>query len=296
MSAQPEERTRNGALVRIGELSRRTGVLADTLRAWERRYGLLSPARSEGGFRLYGRQDEERVRAMRSLLDSGLSAAEAARVAKLQTLPSTAAEAPSTAGADRRLQEALERFDEAEANAVLDEAVSALSVDALASQVILPALKHVGERWQRGEVSVGQEHFASNVVRGRLAGLARNWGAGSGPLALLACPPGELHDIGLLVFGLVLRARGWRIAYLGANSPVETVAEAAARLDPRAVVLTALADGPFRSAAGEIARLGRRSRVLLAGPGADESLTRLTSCELLPGDPVGAAQRLASDG
>lgn len=295
MSVQREETAPDRVLIRIGELSRRTGVPADTLRAWERRYGLLSPARSEGGFRLYHRQDEERVRAMRSLLDSGLSAAEAARVAKLQTLPSTA-EASSTAGADRRLEEALERFDEAEANAVLDEAVSALSVDALAGQVILPALKHVGERWQRGEVSVGQEHFASNVVRGRLAGLARNWGAGSGPLALLACPPGELHDIGLLVFGLVLRARGWRIAYLGANSPVETVAEAAARLDPRAVVLTALADGPFRSAASEIARLGRRSRVLLAGPGADESLTRRTSCELLPGDPVGAARRLASDG
>jgi DNA-binding transcriptional MerR regulator len=296
MSVQSEERTPGRVLIRIGELSRRTGVPADTLRAWERRYGLLSPARSEGGFRLYRRQDEERVRAMRSLLDSGLSAAEAARVAKLQPLPSTAAEASSTAGAGRRLQEALERFDEAEANAVLDEAVSALSVDALAGQVILPALKQVGERWQRGEVSVGQEHFASNVVRGRLAGLARNWGAGSGPLALLACPPGELHDIGLLVFGLVLRARGWRIAYLGADSPVETVAEAAARLDPRAVVLTALADGPFRSAAGAIARLGRRSRVLLAGPGADESLSRRTSCELLPGDPVGAAQRLASDG
>ncbi len=282
-------------LLRIGELSRRTGVHADTLRAWERRYGLLNPGRSEGGFRLYGSQDEERVHAMRGLLDSGLSAAEAARLARTRAQPSPPPDAPSTAGADRRLREALERFDEDEANAVLDEAVAVLSVEALAGRVVLPALKQVGERWERGEASVGQEHFASNVVRGRLAGLARNWGAGSGQLALLACPPGELHDIGLFVFGLVLRARGWRIAYLGANSPIETVGDAAARIDPSAIVLAAMAEAPFRSAAGEIARLGERRRVLLAGPGADDASARRAGAEMLPGDPIGAARRLAGD-
>jgi DNA-binding transcriptional MerR regulator len=282
-------------LLRIGELSRRTGVHADTLRAWERRYGLFSPKRSEGGFRLYDSADEERVHAMRGFLDSGLSAAEAARLARSRAQPSPPPDAPATAGADRRLREALEGFDEDEANAVLDEAVAAFSLEALASRVVLPALKQVGERWERGEASVGQEHFASNVVRGRLAGLARNWGAGSGQLALLACPPGELHDIGLLVFGLVLRSRGWRIAYLGANSPIETVADAAKQLDPNAIVLAAMTEAPFRSAAGEIAHLGKGSRVFLAGPGADDASARRAGAELLPGDPVDAARRLAGD-
>ncbi|MGA9634349.1 MAG: MerR family transcriptional regulator, partial [Solirubrobacterales bacterium] len=71
----------NAPRLRIGELSRRTGVRADTLRAWERRYELLRPERSDGGFRLYGRDDESRVRAMKALIDSGVSASEAARLA-----------------------------------------------------------------------------------------------------------------------------------------------------------------------------------------------------------------------
>lgn len=295
MSERKDEKN-DGPLLRIGELSRRTGVHADTLRAWERRYGLLSPARSDGGFRLYSGEDEERVRATRALIDSGLSAAEAARLARSGVVPSPSPGATSPANADRRLREALERFDEAEANIVLDEAIAALSVEALASRVVLPALEEVGERWERGEASVGQEHFATNVVRGRLAGLARNWGVGSGPLAILACPPGELHDIGLLVFGLVLRARGWRIAYLGANTPIASVTEAAERLAPRVVVLAALSEEPFSSAADEIARLGEGTRVLLAGAGADEASCSRANAELLSGDPVGAAEQLVGPG
>jgi DNA-binding transcriptional MerR regulator len=293
MFAQERERD-EGPLVRIGELSRRTGVNADTLRAWERRYGLLTPARSDGGFRLYSRGDEERVRAMRALIDSGVSASEAARLARSGAAPMPSPAEASSGGADRRLREALERYDEAEANAVLDDAIAALSLEALANRVVLPVLEEVGERWERGEASVGQEHFATNIVRGRLAGLARNWGAGSGPLAILACPPGELHDIGLILFGLVLRARGWRIAYLGANTPIDTVDDAVERLGPRAVVLAALSAEPFDSAAEEIARLAQRARLLLAGHGADEARAERAGAELLSGGPVGAADRLAA--
>jgi DNA-binding transcriptional MerR regulator len=281
-----------GPLLRIGELSRRTGVRADTLRAWERRYGLLQPARSDGGFRLYTGEDEQRVRDMRRLLDGGVSAAEAARLATAAIAPPPS-EAALPGEPERRLREALERFDEAEASAVLDEAIAALSVDALATRVVLPALRDVGERWERGETSVGQEHFATNLVRGRLASLARNWGVGSGPVAVLACPPGELHDVGLLVFGLVLRARGWRIAYLGADSPIASVAEVARRLAPQAVVLAALRSEPIAAVSDEIAALGEHARVLLAGSGADEAVSRKTNAELLHGDPVSAAQQLA---
>jgi DNA-binding transcriptional MerR regulator len=282
-----------GPLLRIGELSRRTGVRADTLRAWERRYGLLQPARSDGGFRLYTGEDEERIRAMRRLLDSGLSAAEAARLAASGASPPPPQ--PALPGApETRLREALERFDEAEATAVLDDAIAALSLDALASRVVLPALREVGERWERGETSVGQEHFGTNIVRGRLTGMARNWGAGSGPVAILACPPGELHDIGLLVFGLVLRARGWRIAYLGPNTPIPSIQEAAVSLRPRAVVLAALSKERLSAVADEIEALSDESPVLLAGSGADEGLSRRTGARLLPGDPVEAARQLAA--
>ena len=85
---------------------------------------------------------------------------------------------------------------------------------------------------QRGDASVAQEHFASGVLRGRLLGLARGWGLGLGPAAVLACLPGEQHDLGLIAFGLALRARGWRIVYLGPDAPIETVEDVSRRLEP----------------------------------------------------------------
>ena len=81
-------------------------------------------------------------------------------------------------------------------------------------------LKEVGDGWKRGEIEISEEHFASNLIRGRLLALARFWGRGTGPLALLACAPGEMHDITLLAFALVLRSHGWRILFLGADTPI----------------------------------------------------------------------------
>src|SRR4030095_13721315 len=98
----------------------------------------------------------------------------------------------------------------------------------------------LGERWATGEVSVAQEHFASNLLRGRLLGLAQGWGQGRGPRAILACVPGEHHELGLLVFAVALRRRGWRITYLGTDSPIEAVADLSLSLVPAVVVLLAM--------------------------------------------------------
>ena len=129
----------------------------------------------------------------------------------------------------RRLRRALEAFDEGAANAILDECLAGLSLARVIEDVIPAAMAEIGSRWQEGEATVAQEHFASSVVRGRLLGLARGWGAGAGPLALLACVAGELHDLGLIAFGLSLRQRGWRIAYLGADTPLDTLDDAVNR-------------------------------------------------------------------
>jgi DNA-binding transcriptional MerR regulator len=285
-------------LVRIGELSRRTGVGVDALRAWERRYGLLRPERSPGGFRLYGPGDEERVRAMKALIDSGVSAAEAARLAvpAPQTPAASArgrAESPDHAG---RLRAALERFDEADANAILDDALARFTVDAVASRVLLPVMHEIGDRWESGGISVAQEHFATGVLRGRMLSLGRNWGAGAGPLALLACPPGERHDLGLIAFGLVLRERGWRIAFLGSDTPIETIADAVGTLAPAAVVLAAVTAQPFEAVSAEIRDLARRVRVLIGGHGADDDLSERLGTVALEADPVRGAAQLAGSG
>jgi MerR family transcriptional regulator, light-induced transcriptional regulator len=281
-------------LLRIGELSRRSGVSPELLRAWERRYGLLRPTRSSGGLRLYSEDDLERVRVMQRHLSDGLAAAEAAALAARE--PEHERETPPLLPATARdeLAEALDAFDEPRAQAVLDRLLAVATVDAVLSDIVLPYLNELGERWERGEASVAQEHFASSVLGGRMLGLARGWGRGLGPVALLACLPGEQHELGLLAFGPALRSRGWRIAYFGANTPLDTVERAAAELEPRLLVVAALTDAPVRASAPELRSLSERWPLAVGGPGA-QRVTELGIDALgLPGDPVSEADRVTA--
>jgi MerR family transcriptional regulator, light-induced transcriptional regulator len=159
--------------LRIGELARRTGASPEVLRAWERRYGLLRPTRSQGGFRLYTAADEERIRRMREYLARGLAAAEAARLAvdaetpgpDADTTPAvlvpetTAAAPPPLEAAARELAGALDRFEEEQAHAVLDQLLAAYRIETILRDLLVPYLHELGERWARGEVSVAQEHL-----------------------------------------------------------------------------------------------------------------------------------------
>ena len=277
-------------VLRIGELSKRSGVSPELLRAWERRYGLLRPTRSPGGLRLYSLDDLERVRLMQGHLAGGLAAAEAAALAsRPEEHGAGARPALPAASALRDLAAALDSFDEPRAQAVLDDLLAAATVDALLTGVVLPYLRELGERWERGEASVAQEHFASAVLRGRLLGLARGWGRGLGPLALLACLPGEQHDLGLIAFGLALRARGWRVAYLGTDTPLDTLDGAARSLAPALVVVTAVDGRRVQPAAAELRDLAGRHRLALGGAGADEHTAAGLGAAFLGGDPVAAA-------
>jgi DNA-binding transcriptional MerR regulator len=275
--------------LRIGELSRRSGVSPELLRAWERRYDLLQPERSAGGLRLYSEADLERVRTMQRHISAGVAAREAAALATQTAAPATAFDA---AGARAELSRTLEAFDEPGAQAVIDGLLAVATVDTLLSTVVLPYLRELGDRWERGDVSVAQEHFASSVLRGRLLGLARGWGRGAGPRALLACPPGEQHDLGLIAFGLALRERGWRIDYLGPDTPIESIAEAAETIDPQLLVISAVTAEPLRQLSGEIAALAQHRTVAVAGAGiagfdAPGVLT-------LTGDPIAEADRVTA--
>jgi MerR family transcriptional regulator, light-induced transcriptional regulator len=308
MSADPDR-----PLLRIGELSRRVGVSDHLLRAWESRYGLLQPERSPGGFRLYSEADEWRVRRMQAYRADGLSAAEAARAALSATgaapaaLPSTgtpAAQAPPagtpapSAGTEPaalagQLQRALDAFDEPAAQAVLDRLLAELSVPAVLRDVMLPYLQDLGDRWQRGTATVAMEHFASNVIRGRLAGLARGWGSGRGPLALLACAPGEQHDLALMMFGIVLHGNGWRIDYLGANTPVTELARAAELARPDLTVLSATEPAALVPLQTDLAALARHGPLALAGPAVSAQIAAEVGARLMTADPVSEAERAA---
>jgi MerR family transcriptional regulator, light-induced transcriptional regulator len=279
--------------VRIGELSRRVGVSVELLRAWERRYGLLRPDRSNGGFRLYGDEDEARVRRMQSHLARGVAAAEAAELVLEAERSPEAAPAADSEAARGRLRAALESFDEAAANAALDDLLARLTLDTILRDVLIPYLHDLGTRWERGEVSVAQEHYASGLIRGRLLGLAREWGRGVGPLLLLTGAPGERHDLGLIAFGLAARARGWRVTFLGQDTPVPDVAAAAAELRPALVVVGATMRRRLTSAKEELRALGRSAPLAVAGSGANEAIALELGARLLEGDPISAADSLA---
>lgn len=279
-------------LLRIGELSRRVGVPVESLRAWERRYGLLDPSRTQGGFRLYGEDDVARVLAMRANLERGLFAAEAARLALADEVGDDPAAPGPVVDADE-LAAALDRFDEAGAQRALDSLLAALTLDVVLRDVLLPYLHELGERWERGEVSVAQEHFASNLIRGRLMSLARSWDRGMGPRALLACVEGERHDLPLVCFGLTLRGHGWRISYLGADTPIASLAEALRTLAPDAVVVSGTVRGAFGATATQLRRVALDAPLFVAGAAADEAVARRVRGTLLSGDPVVAAETLA---
>jgi MerR family transcriptional regulator, light-induced transcriptional regulator len=278
--------------IRIGELSRRSGVSPELLRAWERRYRLLRPTRSEGGLRLYSLADLERVEAMQHHLSRGLAAAEAAALAS-ERAAATEDVGTSPSEAKRELSDALGDFDEARAQRVLDRLLAASTVDTVVASVLMPYLQELGERWRNGEASVAQEHFASSVLRGRLLGLARDWGRGLGPRIVLACAPGEQHDLGLLAFGLALRARGWRIVYLGSDTPLPSVSDAAHAADAVFVVVSAVSGNRFRDHKQELRELARTQRLCLGGAGAAEANLD-GNVHVLSGDLIEEADRLTS--
>jgi DNA-binding transcriptional MerR regulator len=282
-------------VLRIGELSKRSGVSPELLRAWERRYGLLRPVRSAGGLRLYTPADVERVHVMRQHLADGLAAAEAAALALRAGVGDAATPMALLPEAVRDdLADALDRYDEPRAQAILDRLLAVVTVDTLLSEVVLPYLHELGERWQRGDASVAQEHFASSVVRGRLLGLARGWGLGLGPTAVLACLPGEQHDLGLIAFGLALRSRGWRIVYLGSDSPIETVEEMSRQLDPSLVVLAAASSERVEPVVTQLRALAGRHRLALGGAAAGYDGLEASGALALSGDPIAEATRVTT--
>jgi DNA-binding transcriptional MerR regulator len=298
-SSEKDGSGERGPLVRIGELARRSGLPAGTLRAWERRYGVVSPVRGDSGYRLYSTSDERRVRAMARMIEAGLAPAEAAgrvvaqaEAAAAPTAPTAAAEGDGS-GIGAELLAALLAFDEDAADRELDRAIASLSIDAVLGDVVLPVLREVGNLWSRGDADVSQEHFASGIVRGRLLGLARGWGGGEGRLAMLACPSGEAHDLGLICFGLILRSRGWRIAFLGADTPVPSILDAVERTRPDVTVLFAMDPEPFESGGEVLEGVAAGTDLLLAGPGVRPGAPPAGG-RVLRGDPISAAVGIAA--
>lgn len=281
----------------IGELSRRVGVSTDLLRKWERRYGVLKPGRTNGNQRLYSRVDEARVRLMVKHVRGGISPAQAAELAmgarfRLTRESGSDDALDGTVAARRQLLAALERYDETGAEQVLEKIMARTAATTVIRHFFLPLLREIGERWADAHLTVAQEHFASGFIHARLLELARGWDRGLGPRALLACPTGEQHVLGLLAFGIALHQVGWRITYLGADTPPPIIADAAATVQARLVVVSCTMAGRLEPHTDALRPLASRVPVALGGAAVTRSVAAGINATLLEEDPVTAAERM----
>ena len=236
----------------------RTGVPADTFRAWERRYGLPAPARTAGNQRLYSDRDIATIAWLRDQTRAGLTISQAVRLyqsrgpAGVSSGATEAAPVSGTATGDdsahadslavfqQEVVEALVRYDAVAATRVVEEALALVPVEEVCLRILQPALYEIGNRWERGEIGVSAEHFASGFVVRKLGALFNlsQPEHGRGPI-LAACLEGELHDVGLLLTSLFLSRRGFHILYLGPNLPLADLIQAIDRVRPRLVLLSA---------------------------------------------------------
>ena len=288
-------------LLRIGELSRRTGISADLIRAWERRYDLLQPGRTDGGFRLYSIDDIARLRLMQHYLGRGLPAAQAAGlVHRVQTAAFDAnpgVPAGDVRTALRVLRDSLERFDDAPADRILQRLLGVFAPGAVLRDIVLPYLRELGERWACGEATVAQEHFASSFLEGWMLSMARGWSRSGPRRAVLACVPGERHSLGLIAFGLALRDLGWRITYLGADAPIRAVQHAADAVDADVVILACSLTSTLAAAGKDIEALTSTHAVALGGSGLTSAgRVPWLASRTLPADPLVAAHALTAHG
>ena len=163
-------------------------------------------------------------------------------------------------------------------------------VDDTVTDVVMPVLRQVGDAWESGELSVLHEHFVSSTFRGVLGELRMPVQGDQVRTVVLACPPRELHDLPLELFGAMLHARWWRVVSLGANTPMTAVGDAVRVLDADACVLAGVRRSAFESRMPSLTRLGTRVPVFLAGEGALSLPSAPAGTTVLPRDLRAAAE------
>ncbi len=237
----------------IRAVSQRTGLSAHVIRAWEKRYGFPEPARSETNRRFYSQTDIETLLLLKQLIDKGYAIGQIARLQpdELRQLLATVsgskanrAEAGTEAGsvAEESLVRCLDAVNALSAEtllAVLRQATLTLSKPHLLEKLISPLMEEIGNRWERGELRVANEHMASAVVRTFLVNLldAATPDA-EAPAIVVTTPRGQTHEIGALMVAVRAASLGWRVTYLGADLPSDEIGAAALTLKATAIALS----------------------------------------------------------
>jgi methanogenic corrinoid protein MtbC1 len=261
----------------IAALTQRTGVPSDTIRKWEQRYGVLHPERTAGGQRRYSELDVARVEWLKQRIHEGYRIGEAA------ALLGGGDQVARTVGELRTgIVDATIASDVDALGQLVDQALALSNPEESFVQVLAPALVDVGECWATGAVSVAQEHLASSTVRAALLKLLSDQRADVRGTAVLACAPGERHEIGLLMLAVKMRSDGWDVAYLGADTPCAAALELADELDASALCFSAASKQGARDLQRELSSAPARDTltVVVGGRGTKTTDVRDTVTRL----------------
>lgn len=223
----------------IRTVSSLTGVNSITLRAWERRYGLIKPIRTPKGHRLYTQNDIDLIQQVLELLDKGISIGQVKGYleGKNEQSDSEPSDDPWS-NYQRRMLNAIVRFDTNALDQTYNDALSLYPIDLVTKRMILPLMKTLGIRWAESEGSIAEEHFFGSYLRNKLGARFHHHAAQNGPLLVAACLPGERHEIGLMLFCLSALDKGYRLVYLGADTPFAELTSPANRSNADAVLLS----------------------------------------------------------
>jgi DNA-binding transcriptional MerR regulator len=220
-----------------------TGVNPVTLRAWERRYGLIRPRRTQKGHRLYTEDDVQLIQRVLGYLKQGIAVGQVKRLVNAHGEPPQPEVSKELVDPWSRYEtgmlDAIARFDEPALDAIYHDVLSLYPIEIVSTRLIAPLLKHLGSSWRDDQAGIAREHFFSTYLRIKLGTRLHHLNTqGSGARLLAACLPGEYHEIGLLQFCLSAVSHGYRFVLLGPNLPLEQLITPAARAHCRAIVLS----------------------------------------------------------
>lgn len=248
----------------VNEVEERSKVPASTLRQWERRYGFPKPDRSESGYRLYSDEDIAHIESMKRHIANGIPASRAADLVRSQE--ETGGTPRPVASLKEDLVQALVDLDDGLADRVLSEAHALHPVEAVMLHVMRNAMIEIGDRWHAGAISTTTEHFASSYIQGRLRALLGLAGKNaSGPTVIVACAPRDQHELGAMMAAVCLRREGYRVLYVGANTPLSDLRDMSGRVSADAVLISASTPDSVHALADQRAHLDDIAPVLAFG-------------------------------
>ncbi|MFO8024426.1 MerR family transcriptional regulator [Thiohalophilus sp.] len=283
----------------ISTVSALTGVNSVTLRAWERRYGLLNPRRTPSGHRLYSDEDVNQIRSICQMLDEGIAISQVARV--MQT-PERVSSQPGNEPWQRYISQMLlatSQFNEAVLEDIYNEAMGLYPVEVVTRQLLLPLLREFGDRWESSNCGIAEEHFFSVFMRNKLgARFHQRNRQNNGPRLVIACMPDEQHEFGLLLLALSLHARGYQLIMLGANMPLSELPQVAGQSKSQGIILSGSVDSGDSQLRQELSALTQQCSeipVFIGGPIATRHSAAIEQSQAISlGEDLGAGMHKLS--